>query len=60
MNRIKTLGSQKLKNTYECAQKLYRELEDLYVYTEKVEKKAVFGLAKIFRRAIENEQKIES
>lgn len=35
-------------------------MEDLYVYTDKVEKKAVQGLANIFRKAIENEQKIES
>jgi hypothetical protein len=59
LNRIKVLGSAKLKNTHSCAQQLYAELEDLYIYTEKVEKKAIFGLAKIFRRSIENEQRIE-
>jgi hypothetical protein len=45
---------------FEAVQKLYADLEDLYIYTHKVETKAVLGMTKIFRRAIENEQKIES
>lgn len=60
LNKIKTLGTSKLRNAHESAQKLYSELEDLYIYTDKVQKKAIFGLAKIFRKSIEAEQKIES
>jgi|688.fasta_scaffold236227_1 hypothetical protein len=60
LNRIKTLGYRILSETVNDANKLYAELEDLYIYTNKVEQKAVFGLSKIFKRAIENEQKIEN
>ena len=60
LNKIKSLGCKKLKDTFDCAQQLYTELEDLYVYTEKVEKKAIFGLSKIFKKSIESEQRIES
>lgn len=60
LNKIRSFGSRRLKNTHEFAGKLYSELEDLYIYTDKVERQAVLGLAKIFRRSIENEQRIES
>ena len=60
LNRIKTLGYRILAETVSNANKLYAEIEDLYLYTHKVEQKAVFGLSKIFKRAIESEQKIEN
>lgn len=59
LNRIKTLASKIIKENYSDANKLYSSLEDLYLYTFKVEQKAIFGLSKIFKKSIENEEKIE-
>lgn len=59
LNRIRTLGQRVLSETSSSASKLYADLEDLYIYAHKVEQKAVGGLCRIFRRAIEEEQKIE-
>jgi hypothetical protein len=59
LNRIKTLAAKIIKENYIDANKLYSSLEDLYLYTFKVEQKAIFGLSKIFKKSIENEEKIE-
>ena len=40
--------------------KLYEDLEDLYRYTDKIENNAVIEMTKIFKRAIEEERKIEN
>jgi hypothetical protein len=52
INKIKTFASRKLKNCFESVQKLYRDLEDLYVYTNKAETKSIFNMSKIFRKTI--------
>ena len=38
---------------------MYGDLEDMYQYTDKVEKKSVIDATSIFKKAIENEGKIE-
>lgn len=45
---------------FEATQKLFDELEDLYIYTHKVETEAILGLTKIFKKAIESEKTIEN
>ena len=37
---------------------MYSDLEDMYQYTDKVEKKAVIDSTHIFKKAIEEERKI--
>ena len=39
---------------------MYSDLEDMYQYTDKVEKKAVIDSTSIFKKAIEEERKIEN
>lgn len=38
---------------------MYEDLEDMYQYTDKIEKKSVIDATKIFKKSIESEQKIE-
>ena len=57
---INSYASKKIKEIFEAGQKLYADLEDLYLYTNKIEQKAIFNLTNIFKQAIEKEQKIEN
>ena len=61
--RVKIIAAYAAKRLSEfntAGLKLYEDLEDLYLYTDKIENKAVIEMTKIFKLAIEEERKIEN
>ena len=60
MKVINGYAVKNLKQIREAGVRMYSDLEDMYQYTDKVEKKAVVDSTCIFKRAIEEERKIEN
>ena len=50
---INAYALKKIKEIKEAGTKMYEDLEDMYQYTDKIEKKSVIDSTKIFKKAIE-------